>query len=176
MKKKFEKRRQILELFENGVGVSETSRNVGVCITTVSRLQQLYRLFGKEYLLRDKSSTTYAPEIKQEIVSEHLEKGVSLTDISIKYNVSRSSLCNWIKLVRKNGYGILSESHYCGIEDMKEQRREHSALLDALEENQRLKRELEELRVENALLKKVKALVAARDARLREIGREPSKN
>ena len=35
---------------------------------------------------------------------------------------------------------------------------------------------VKELEAENALLKKVKALVEARDARLREIGRKPSNN
>ena len=41
---------------------------------------------------------------------------------------------------------------------------------------ERLRYENECLRAENALLKKVKALVEARDARLKEIGRKPSKN
>ncbi len=176
MKNKFEKRRQILDLLESGVGVTEISTRVGVCKTTVFRLQQLNRLYGKEYLLRDKPNTIYGPEIKQEIVSSHLEKGVSLTELTIKYNVSRSALCNWIRQVRKNGYAILSASQYCSIKGMKEPNGEHSVLLEALEENQRLKMELEELRVENALLKKVKALVEARDARLRGIGQKPSKD
>jgi hypothetical protein len=35
---------------------------------------------------------------------------------------------------------------------------------------------VKELEAENALLKKVKALVEAREARLKEIGRKPSKN
>ena len=35
---------------------------------------------------------------------------------------------------------------------------------------------VKELEAENALLKKVKALVEEREARLREIGRKPSKN
>ena len=41
---------------------------------------------------------------------------------------------------------------------------------------ERLRYENECLRAENALLEKVKALVEARDARLKEIGRKPSKN
>ena len=45
--------------------------------------------------------------------------------------------------------------------------------LDELEE---LRRRNEYLEAENALLKKVKALVEEREARLREIGRKPSKN
>ena len=43
-------------------------------------------------------------------------------------------------------------------------------------ELERLREEVEDLRTENALLKKVKALVEEREARWREIGQKPSKN
>lgn len=45
-----------------------------------------------------------------------------------------------------------------------------------LTELERLKKENEDLRLEVALLKKVRALVEERKARLREIGHGPSKN
>ena len=45
-----------------------------------------------------------------------------------------------------------------------------------LTELERLRKEVQELRTENALLKKVRALVEERNARLRAIGQEPSKN
>ena len=45
-----------------------------------------------------------------------------------------------------------------------------------LTELERLRKEVQELKTENALLKKVRALVEERNARLREIGQEPSKN
>ena len=43
-------------------------------------------------------------------------------------------------------------------------------------ELERLRREVQELKTENALLKKVKALVEEREARLRAIGRGQSEN
>lgn len=43
-------------------------------------------------------------------------------------------------------------------------------------ELERLRKENEELRLEVALLKKVRALVEERNARLQGIGREPSKS
>ena len=45
-----------------------------------------------------------------------------------------------------------------------------------LTELERLRKEVQELKTENALLKKVRALVEERNARLREIGHGPSKN
>jgi cell division protein FtsB len=45
-----------------------------------------------------------------------------------------------------------------------------------LTELELLRKEVQELKTENALLKKVRALVEERNARLREIGQGPSKN
>jgi cell division protein FtsB len=45
-----------------------------------------------------------------------------------------------------------------------------------LTELERLQKENQELKTEIALLKKVRALVEERNARLRAIGQEPSKN
>ena len=47
---------------------------------------------------------------------------------------------------------------------------------EEMTELERLREEVEYLRTENALLKKVKALVEQREARLHEIGQKPSKN
>ena len=56
---------------------------------------------------------------------------------------------------------------------MKKKRQRTEAEPDELE---MLRKRNEYLEAENALLKKVKALVEERKARLREIGRKPSKN
>lgn len=48
--------------------------------------------------------------------------------------------------------------------------------LDEMTELESLRYENEYLKAENALLKKVKALVEEREYRLRAIGRKPSKN
>ena len=47
---------------------------------------------------------------------------------------------------------------------------------EELDELEQLRMRNEWLEAENALLKKVKALVEAREARQREIGQKPSKN
>jgi hypothetical protein len=56
---------------------------------------------------------------------------------------------------------------------MKKKRQRTKAELDELE---MLRKRNEYLEAENALLKKVKALVEEREARLREIGQKPSKD
>jgi hypothetical protein len=56
---------------------------------------------------------------------------------------------------------------------MKKKRQRTESELDELE---MLRKRNEYLEAENALLKKVKALVEEREARLREIGQKPSKD
>ena len=174
--KDYKKRERIIELIDRGVGVAAIAREVGFKPKAISHLRQYYLIYGREEMLRDKHYHLVSREIKRKIVEEHLEKGVSLRRLELTYNVSSGGIRRWIKQVKDGGYEALTNSHYGRRPGMSKPRKEQSIPPEVLEENRRLKQELEELRVENALLKKVKALVEARDARLREIGLKPSKN
>lgn len=55
-------------------------------------------------------------------------------------------------------------------------RKKHQTSKEYLDELEELRRRNEYLEAENALLKKVKALVEERESRLRAIGRKSSKN
>ena len=70
-------------------------------------------------------------------------------------------------------YGALSKLKKRGRPPGMGRPRKNSKPLTELE---RLQKENQELKTEIALLKKVRALVEERNAHLREIGREPSKN
>ena len=99
-----------------------------------------------------------------------LDKGLPLSDIALRYGVSRAQLRKWIKLYSN---GVLSQSVYRGrpLKDMgRSKKKEPVSELDKLQaENARLKAEL-------ALLKKVRALVEEREARERMSGWKPSKD
>ena len=79
----------------------------------------------------------------------------------------------WVSIARKQGYTALYTTKRRGRppKDMgRPKKKEPQTELEKLQyENARL-------RAENDLLKKVKALVEAREAQLHEIGRKPSKN
>ena len=67
---------------------------------------------------------------------------------------------------------LLAEKHRgCQSKDMGRPKKNKSHT-----EVEKLRERLEYLEAENALLKKVRALVEAREARLKEIGQEPSTN
>ncbi len=93
--------------------------------------------------------------------------------MSLKYNVCESRLLVWSKIAKEQGYAALYTTKRRGRppKDMGRPKKKEPQT-----ELEKLQREVARLRAENDLLKKVKSLVEARDARLREIGRKPSKN
>ena len=111
-----------------------------------------YRSKGIPGLKPKKKGRSKLPyEERCKIVREYHERELTLHQLSVKYNISESAICTWAKLVERNGF-------------------------EALASHKSIRKENERLRLENLLLKKVRALVEEREARNRAIGRKPSKN
>jgi transposase len=92
----------------------------------------------------------------------------------LKYDISIYAFRQWRKRYHLGGIEALKADGRG--RPRKDMGRPKKKSLDEMTELERLRYENEYLRAENALLKKVKALVEEREARLREIGRKPSKN
>ena len=110
-------------------------------------------------------------ERKLEIVLEVEQKQLSLSEVALKYLVPIWSLRRWVRAYQESGAAGLVRKGVTG--DMKKKRQRTEAELDELE---MLRKRNEYLEAENALLKKVRALVEEKEARLRAIGQKPSKN
>ena len=104
------------------------------------------------------------------------ENDLTLVDAALKYNVSTSRIGVWLRIARTQGLNALSITKPRGRPLKNAMGRPKKKKPEEMTELERLRYENECLRAENALLKKVKALVEAREARLKEIGRKPSKN
>lgn len=117
-----------------------------------------------------KKNANYAEKCK--IVCESAEKGVSLSQICAKYHVSRGSVKRWIRIYRQGGYEALrSNKPKKKLKKMGRPKKKEPQT-----ELERLRYEVEYLRAENALLKKVRALMDEKEKRLHETGRKPSKH
>ena len=108
-------------------------------------------------------------------VKDHIkllkEKSLSCEVVAITYGYSKSSVLSWLRIVDYDGYdGLYIRKKR---ESMKKIKKKANIAEDELKE---LYIKLEWLEAENALLKKVKALVEAEEARKRVNGRKPSKN
>jgi transposase-like protein len=110
------------------------------------------------------------PKKKERIVFEHMEKGVSLQQLGLDYDVSLSAVKRWVRTVRSGVslYSVKRRGRPPKNTMARPKKKEPQTELEKLQaENLRL-------RAENALLKKVKALVEEQKARERLSGQEPS--
>ena len=113
---------------------------------------------------------------KLQVVRDIEENHLSLVEASLKYNVSSSQIRVWQKIARTQGYDALAITRPRGRPPKNDMGRPRKKKPEEMTELELLQLRVKELEAENALLKKVKALVEEREARLREIGRKPSKN
>ena len=114
---------------------------------------------------------------KEMVLRDIEEKCIPLFEAAIKYDVSYTTLKQWQRIVRKDGYVALYKTKRIGRPPKDNNMgRPKKKKPEEMTELELLRYENERLRAENALLKKVRALVEEREALLREIGRKPSKN
>ena len=162
-----------MRMLEDGYSNNYIHRKFGISGERLKSLWILYQRHGISVLHR-KSYAQTSGALKQQIVSDIEKKHLTLVQASLKYGVSTTRLSIWLKKSREQGLDALLITKKRGRPPGMGRPRKKK--LEEMTELERLREEVEYLRTENALLKKVKALVEEREARLREIGQKPSKN
>ena len=92
--------------------------------------------------------TNYEPEFKKRIVRLHIEEGRSLKSLASEYGVSKASISIWCKQYREE------------CQEKAKSESTNQTELEIMQENLRLRKELEEMRKENLFLKKAAAFFA----------------
>ena len=180
MSKKYKKhgyaeRLKYMHMLKNGLSINYIHEHYGIGHQLLSSLWVRYKSEGPSALIKKKNAKAdYA--FKLQVVRDIEENHLTLVEASLKYNVSSSQICVWQKIARTQGYDALAITRPRGRPPKNDMGRPRKKKPEEMTELERLRYENECLRAENALLKKVKALVEAREARLREIGQKPSKN
>ena len=162
-----------MRLLEEGYSVQSIADNYGIDEKRLKYLWLLYQEHGVSVLCRKRHTQT-SGKLKQQIVKDIEKNHLTLVQASLKYNVSTSRIKVWLKISREQGIDALLITKRRGRPPGMGRPRKKKP--EEMTELERLREEVEYLRTENALLKKVKALVEEREARLREIGQKPSKN
>ena len=162
-----------MRMLEDGYSVDHIHKKFGISSGRLSRLWLLYKEHGVSVLQR-KQRTQTSGELKQRIVRDIEENHLTLVHASLKYDVSVGRIEVLLKIAREQGIDALLITKKRGRPPGMGRPRKKT--FEEMTELERLREEVEYLRTENALLKKVKALVEEREARLREIGQKPSKN
>ena len=161
-----------MHMLEDGYSINYIRTNYGISAEQLSKLWILYQKEGAKVLHRQAYTRSDAT-FRHKVVLDIENNGISLVQASIKYGVSASRLSIWLRTYRTGGFKALSitrkRGRLPGMGRPKKVQKPETEL-------ERLRREVQELKTENALLKKVKALVEEREARLRAIGRRQSEN
>ena len=161
-----------MHMLEDGYSIKHIHIKYGIDALRLSKLWFLYQKEGTKVLHRQEYRRSNAT-FRHKVVLDIENNGISLLQASIKYGVSASRLKVWLKTYRQGGIEALSitkkRGRPPGMGRPKKVQKPETEL-------ERLRRENQELKTEVALLKKVKALVEEREARLRAIGRGQSEN
>lgn len=164
----FEERLNIVSRIKAGESKRSLCKEYGVDGDSVRQWYLRYEKYGDEGL-RGTRSYRYTAEEKLNIVKEFVEKGVPLQEISLRYDLNRSTVQTWVRHYRR-GYSLENRKRGRPPKDpmARPKKKEPQTELEKLQaENLRL-------RAENALLKKVKTLVEEQEAQARLNGQKPS--
>lgn len=152
-----------------GEKVHVVSSKYGIHHYRLKLLRKRYEERGLPGLLESSGLRRYNLEERLSILRDIEQNHISLLKASLKYDIAHTALYQLLNAYRSKG-----EEGIATKRDMARKKRQTSKeYLDELEE---LRRRNEYLEAENALLKKVKALVEERESRLRAIGRKSSMN
>ena len=154
MKLTDENKIEMYRLKKEGYSNKELSKKFKINLSYVDYMIRLADLHGNTVLIKGKN-TYYPPGLKLDIINEVLIFGNSIHATSLKYALPNSSLlCNWISKFKENGYNIL-EKPRGRTSKMKNIKKIEKNELSKVEQ---LEKELEYLRAENAVLKKLREI------------------
>ena len=171
----YAERLKYMHMLENGISRHYIEAHFGINKKLLGYLWGRYQSEGPSGLLKKqnvKADYTFKVQVLRDIEKNHL----TLVEASLKYNVSDSQIIVWKKIAKTHGYESLAITRPRGRPPKNDMGRPRKKKPEEMTELELLQLRVKELEAENALLKKVKALVEEREARLREIGRKPSKN
>ena len=173
-KASLELKAEALGLLKRGLSVSSVSKQLKIPSGVLQTWSLIYAKEGERGLAAYPKNICTG-SIKDKILWKYREKRVPLHTLSAQYSIPYSSVCRCISTYRRQGYAGVEGA----VIDMMEVMRSGDTLEEALskaELKHKLKvamNELEYLRAENALLKKVKALMEAEE-RKNKRSRRPS--
>ena len=160
-----------IRMYEEGWTKSQIQKEFHVDRSTLNYWYAKYKKVGDLSVFQNEPQSQVSEGDKIKIIKEILENRLSLQQASIQYSVSSHTVKRWLNAYKQHGEAGLRRKNKAGTMARK---RVYTA--EQLNELEMLRRRNEYLEAENALLKKVKALVEEREARLRATGRKPSKD
>ena len=140
---------------------------------SVSQWVKIYQAFGEKALEWKSKNKTYSVQFKLDVLNYKIRTGKSYQDVAIAFGMTeRSLIVNWMRAWKQKGVDGLSKPKGCPSMSKKKSNKPKKKLT----REQELEKENELLRVENAYLKKLRALGVDIPSRLRKQNQESSRN
>ena len=145
-----QQREQLIELFEQGLGYTAAANQLGAARDPVRALQRRFTLHGRLCLEEKPTKQQFSFEVKKEVV-DRFNAGESKRDLAREFELSSDQLeTSWVHAWRTGGDQALRPKP--------KSRPKGSSPTKVMTEEDRLRREVEKLRAENAYLKKLRDL------------------
>ena len=162
------KYRVVQEYFNDPIGYRALSKKYGLQHSTVKRWVGWYQTHGMEGLA--KKFTHYSAEFKLSVLRYVWDNSISYSQAAIHFNIRNPGiLAQWVQLYRHGGLGALEPLHKGRPPTMSTPSKKPSPNQESVaQSHEALLEELNYLRLENAYLKKLQALVQAKEKLARE--------
>ena len=164
MKLKLKDKLKIIELYNERCSISQISEKFKVSDWAIKDIGRQYREHGIESFKEKGKNSKYPVTFKMEIIQRVLN-GESINSIAAELCISKGMIRSWLKKYKEYGYNSLIEKKRGRPPKMKPKNNETKLDIPIDEKDKRIK-ELEEinaqLKMENDLLKKLRALVQQR--------------
>lgn len=159
-------RLRYMHMLEEGKSVNWIHTRYGMSANVLTVLWARYQRYGIS-AITEKRHMSVTNEEKKKIVLDIEKNHITLPAASLKYGPSTHQIGLWLRLARRDGIDALDRIKKRGKPPGMGRPKKNNRPLTELE---KLQKENQELKTQMALLKKVRALVEEREARLKGIG------
>ena len=137
-------------------GYSITAQKFGISDSIVKMLVAQFKTNGIEGLCH--KNGTYSGDFKIHVLQYQQENNLSDKETAVYFKIpNKGTICTWRKKYKKGGYELLSRDGRGNPKNMAAKKSKKNA--EPKTEFEKLREEVEWLRMENAILKKLNALI-----------------
>lgn len=163
----------VIHYLNSNDGYINTANKFGISDSVVEMLVAQYKQNGIEGLVRRNGS--YSGKFKLHVLQYQQQNKLSDTETAVYFKIpNRGTICVWRKKYLLGGYEFLSRDGRGNPKNMATKKSKKNA--EPKSELEKLREEVEWLRMENAILKKLNALIQEEEESEQETKQESSEN